>query len=70
MKPSNIDNAEVAKFAEMDDYWWDHKGVLKALHEINPVRFKYIRNRANIKYNNVLDVGCGGGLLPEPWLPV
>lgn len=65
MKSSNIDIDEVAKFAAMADYWWDRRGVLKALHEVNPVRLEYIINRANIKNKRVLDVGCGGGLLTE-----
>lgn len=65
MKQANIDKDEVAKFAAMADYWWDRKGMLKALHEVNPIRLKYILNRADIKDKRVLDVGCGGGLLTE-----
>lgn len=65
MKLSNIDNAEIAKFAAMADYWWDRNGVFKSLHDINPVRLEYIRTRAGLKGKSVLDVGCGGGLLTE-----
>lgn len=65
MKHPNIDKDEVAKFAAMADYWWDRKGVLRSLHEVNPVRMKYILNRTDIKGKRVLDVGCGGGLLTE-----
>jgi len=65
MKLSNIDNAEIAKFAAMAEDWWDHNGVFKALHDINPVRLEYICSRSSIKGKRVLDVGCGGGLLTE-----
>lgn len=65
MKLSNIDNAEIAKFAAMADYWWNRNGVFKSLHDINPVRLEYIRTRAGLKGKSVLDVGCGGGLLTE-----
>lgn len=65
MELSNIDNAEIAKFAAMADYWWNRNGVFKSLHDINPVRLEYIRTRAGLKGKSVLDVGCGGGLLTE-----
>jgi 2-polyprenyl-6-hydroxyphenyl methylase / 3-demethylubiquinone-9 3-methyltransferase len=65
MKLSNIDNAEIAKFAAMADHWWDRNGVFKSLHDINPVRLEYICSRSSLKGKSVLDVGCGGGLLTE-----
>ena len=65
MELSNIDNAEIAKFAAMADYWWNRNGVFKSLHDINPVRLEYICSRADLKGKSVLDVGCGGGLLTE-----
>ncbi len=59
MELSNIDNAEIAKFATMADYWWNRNGVFKSLHDINPVRLEYICSRADLKGKSVLDVGCG-----------
>lgn len=66
MNPSdNIDSAEIARFAAMADIWWDNNGEFKALHDINPVRLAYVRDRAGLNNKMVLDVGCGGGLLAE-----
>ncbi len=64
-KSDNVDPAEIAKFESQVDKWWDRKGEFKALHEINPVRLAYIRDRCGLSGKRVLDVGCGGGLLAE-----
>jgi 2-polyprenyl-6-hydroxyphenyl methylase/3-demethylubiquinone-9 3-methyltransferase len=61
----NIDAAEIARFSAMADIWWDRDGEFKALHDINPVRLAYVRDRAHLNGRPVLDVGCGGGLLSE-----
>ncbi len=64
-KPNNIDPAEIAKFDAMADLWWDRRGQFKALHDINPVRLGYVRDRTVLEGRAVCDVGCGGGLLSE-----
>ena len=61
----NIDPKEVAKFGAMADLWWQPRGEFKALHDINPVRLGYVKQRAGLKGKRVIDVGCGGGLLAE-----
>lgn len=66
MKPTdNVDSGELARFSAMADNWWDRRGEFKALHDINPVRLAYVRRRADLDGKQVLDVGCGGGLLSE-----
>ncbi len=62
---ANIDDREIARFASQADLWWDPKGEFRALHEINPVRLAYVRDRAGLHGKRILDVGCGGGLLAE-----
>ena len=61
----NIDPAEVNKFEELASRWWDPNSEFKPLHDINPLRIDYIRERAVLKDRSVIDVGCGGGLLAE-----
>ena len=66
MNPTdNIDAGEIARFSAMADTWWNRNGEFKALHDINPVRLAYVRDRADLAGSRVLDVGCGGGLLAE-----
>ncbi|MGD8945814.1 MAG: bifunctional 2-polyprenyl-6-hydroxyphenol methylase/3-demethylubiquinol 3-O-methyltransferase UbiG [Desulfobacterales bacterium] len=61
----NIDVQELAKFEAMAPIWWDRKGVLRALHDINILRVNYINKRAHVSGKDLLDVGCGGGILSE-----
>jgi 2-polyprenyl-6-hydroxyphenyl methylase/3-demethylubiquinone-9 3-methyltransferase len=61
----NIDAAEIAKFDALASRWWDPEGDFRPLHEINPLRLDYIRQRAPLDGSTVLDVGCGGGILTE-----
>lgn len=62
---ANIDSREISKFDALASRWWDPTGEFRTLHEINPLRLKYIDKRANLKNKRVLDIGCGGGLLAE-----
>ena len=61
----NIDLSEILHFDRHAVEWWDLKGPLKALHEINPLRLQYIKKRTGIAGKTFLDVGCGGGILSE-----
>jgi len=74
----SIDSAEIDKFNRMAEGWWDPEGDMKPLHRMNPVRLDYIRDHIAAQYGrdpaairafdglDVVDVGCGAGLLCEP----
>ena len=62
---NNIDEGEIAKFDALASRWWDPEGDFRPLHQINPLRLDYIRQRADLNGSKVLDVGCGGGILTE-----
>jgi 2-polyprenyl-6-hydroxyphenyl methylase / 3-demethylubiquinone-9 3-methyltransferase len=76
--PSSADPAELRRFAELAERWWDENGPLAPLHKLNPIRLGYIRQQACARFGRdpsglrpleglaALDVGCGGGLLCEP----
>ena len=76
---STVDPAEVAKFSKLSDEWWDPRGKMAPLHKINPLRLGYIRDAACRKFDRnarslsclsglrILDIGCGAGLLCEPF---
>src|SRR5690606_31774780 len=57
--------AELDKFDDLAQRWWDPDGPQKALHALNPARLGYVAERVPLPGANVLDVGCGGGLLSE-----
>ena len=74
-----IDQNEVAQFSRLSSQWWDERGPMATLHKFNPVRLAYIRDRAAEHFDRdpkrldslaglrILDIGCGAGLLCEPF---
>lgn len=61
----NVDQLEIAKFEALAHRWWDRESEFKPLHDINPLRVNWIDQRAPLAGMQVLDVGCGGGILSE-----
>lgn len=65
MENPNVDAAEIAKFEALASRWWDRTSEFKPLHDINPLRLNWIDERVNLPGKNVIDIGCGGGILSE-----
>ena len=74
---SSINKKEIEKFSKMASEWWNPNGKFKPLHKFNPIRIKYIKDNIIHSFKlkskekplekiNILDIGCGGGLLSEP----
>jgi 2-polyprenyl-6-hydroxyphenyl methylase / 3-demethylubiquinone-9 3-methyltransferase len=75
---TTINKEEIQKFSDLADEWWDVKGKFKPLHMFNPVRIEYILSETTkhfklrrekkllLKNLDILDIGCGGGLISEP----
>ena len=59
------DPAEIAKFEELASRWWDRSSEFKPLHDINPLRANYIDAASPVAGKQLVDVGCGGGILAE-----
>jgi 2-polyprenyl-6-hydroxyphenyl methylase/3-demethylubiquinone-9 3-methyltransferase len=62
---TNADPAELAKFSELAHRWWDPDSEFRPLHQINPLRLDWIQELVPLKDLQVLDVGCGGGILAD-----
>ncbi len=69
MNKDSVDQKEIKKFSNNSHHWWNLNGKFKTLHQINDLRFSFITNKIESYFegNNVdiLDVGCGGGILTE-----
>ncbi len=65
MNAVNVDQAEINKFSKTTNEWWDTNGDFRTLHRLNPLRLDYIQTTTPVANKNVLDVGCGGGILSE-----
>jgi 2-polyprenyl-6-hydroxyphenyl methylase / 3-demethylubiquinone-9 3-methyltransferase len=74
---NTINKSEIQKFSNIATEWWNPNGKFKPLHKFNPIRIKYIKENIMKNFNlnhgdqplkkiNILDIGCGGGLLAEP----
>ena len=61
-------NTEFEHFSSLANEWWSKQGKFKILHDIQPIRIKYILealNKKNLNNTKILDIGCGGGLVSE-----
>ena len=74
---NTINKKEIEKFSKIASEWWNPNGKFKPLHKFNPIRIKYIKENIIKKLKiddkdkpfdkiDILDIGCGGGLLSEP----
>jgi 2-polyprenyl-6-hydroxyphenyl methylase/3-demethylubiquinone-9 3-methyltransferase len=76
---TTLNQEEVNKFSKIADEWWDETGKFKPLHKFNPIRISYIRRKICEHFKldeksltpfcklEIIDVGCGGGLISEPF---
>ncbi len=75
---TTINKEEIQKFSNLASEWWDVNGKFKPLHMFNPIRIEYILDKISkhfkinrekkllLKNLEILDIGCGGGLISEP----
>lgn len=78
IRPPTIRESEAAHFGKLAADWWDPKGSSAMLHRLNPVRLAFVRQAIDAHWGTresvrplagkaALDVGCGAGLLCEPF---
>ena len=72
-----MDPGEVNRFRQLSSAWWNETGEYAALHSLNQLRVPFIREQLlqsskqtndsikPLKAFQLLDVGCGGGILSE-----
>jgi 2-polyprenyl-6-hydroxyphenyl methylase/3-demethylubiquinone-9 3-methyltransferase len=65
LSTNNADPRELEKFSDLAHRWWDPKSEFKPLHDINPLRLDYIDKVVGLDKKQIVDVGCGGGILAE-----
>ena len=75
---NSISEDEVVRFTAIANDWWNPRGKFRPLHQLNPVRLKFIRDHLAAHFGRhplhdkplaglkIIDIGCGGGLLSEP----
>jgi 2-polyprenyl-6-hydroxyphenyl methylase / 3-demethylubiquinone-9 3-methyltransferase len=75
---TSVDPQEIERFDAMAADWWNPRGTMKALHRLNPLRLRYIRDQIAGHFGRspsaldgldglrLADIGCGAGLLSEP----
>ena len=83
MGNANVSNVTIRPeeadfFAKLARDWWNPKGPMASLHQVNPVRLAFVRDAIDAHWpaaqaalkplagKSALDIGCGAGLLCEP----
>ena len=61
----NLDKKEISNFDEYAHEWWNKRGPYKLIHNLTPLRMEYITNQITLEDMEILDIGCGGGILAE-----
>jgi len=62
---NNVDSAELTKFSQLAHRWWDPESEFRPLHQINPLRLDWIKSLVSLQGKEVVDIGCGGGILTD-----